>query len=769
MLDRLALIAFFLILSVSPHAQTCELTLKGKVLDEHTEQPIEFASVYVKELVKGTVTDAQGNFEIKSLCAGDYHLVVRHVGCETQNIYFQLRADTSWTVFVEHHSQMLNEVAVEDHAQESQSQEVESIGSKEMNRQLSKNLGQTLENMSGVAAIKNGNGVSKPVVHGLSGNRLTILNNGIAQSGQQWGFDHAPEIDPLLANRITVIKGVGAVEFMGSSLGSVILVEPKRIEKEPHLHGKARYFFNTNGLGNGLNVELQQYHKWVAWKVSGTLKKVGDSKAPNYYLSNTGIEEYNFAAELEKQITKKWTSNLYYSSFNTQIGILRGSHVGNLTDLQASFEREEPFFTKDKFSYDIENPRQEVNHHLFKASSKYLFSEQAWVELVYAKQLNYRKEFDVRRGGRDDMPALSLDQESDFVEAKFHYYFKNKWHLKSGIQWNEVNNQNLPETGILPLIPNYISTERAAFLIAAKSYEKLNLEFGARVEEESRKVASISNTFPREILNFDNYYLNYTASAGAQYAVSNQLSINYNIGFATRNPEVNELYSNGLHQGVSGIEEGDINLDSEQAIKNTLSFATNKKDKFFAELLLYHQYIQDYIYLQAQDQFRLTIRGAFPVFKYEQTDAQIYGLDFVTKYQVSEKLLTELNYSFIRGNETDDNTALINLPSNSILSTTSYQIPELSSFKNVELQLIHKYVFEQKNITAEQDFVAPPEGYYLLGFRVSAEKQLKGIRLETHLGVENALNTEYRDYLNRQRYFADELGRNFTVGLVVKF
>jgi len=762
MLDRLILIAFCTILSVSSHAQTCELTLKGKVLDEHSEQPIEFASVYVEELVKGTVTDASGNFEIKGLCRGDYHLVVRHVGCETQSIYFQLQSDTAWTVFVEHHSQMLNEVTVEDHVQESQNQEAESISSKQMDRQLSKSLGQTLENMSGVSAIKNGNGVSKPVVHGLYGNRLTILNNGIAQSGQQWGFDHAPEIDPLLANRITVIKGVGAVEFMGSSLGSVILVEPKRIEK-------ARYFFNTNGLGNGVNVELQQYHKWLAWKVSGTLKKVGDAKAPNYYLTNTGIEEYNFAAELEKQITKKWTSNLYYSSFNTQIGILRGSQVGNLTDLQTAFDKEEPFFTNDKFSYQIENPRQEVNHHLLKASSKYLFSEQAWVELVYAKQLNYRKEFDVRRGGRGDMPALSLDQESDFFEAKFHYYFKNEWHLKSGIQWNKVNNQNLPETGILPLIPNYLSTERAVFLIAAKSYEKLKLEFGARVEEESRKVASISNTFPREVLNFDNYYLNYTASAGAQYAVSDQLSINYNLGVAARNPEVNELYSNGLHQGVSGIEEGDINLDSEQAIKNTLSFATKKKDKFFAELLLYHQYIQDYIYLQAQDEFRLTIRGAFPVFKYEQTDAQIYGLDFVTKYQINEKLLTELNYSFIRGNEIDNGIALINLPSNSILSTTSYQIPEVKSLKNVELQMIHKYVFEQRNISEEQDFVAPPEGYYLLGFRISAEKQLKGIRLETHLGVENALNTEYRDYLNRQRYFADELGRNYTVGLVMNF
>lgn len=768
MLDKL-LILLFTITVMSSHAQTCELTVFGKVLDKQTKKPIEFASVYVEELTKGTVSNVEGEFEINHLCSGEYHLVVSHIGCETQKIFFQLSADTTWTVYVEHSNQLLNEVTVEDHFQESQSQEVEVIGVKEMNRQLSKSLGQTLENISGVAAIKNGNGVAKPVVHGLYGNRLTILNNGIAQSGQQWGVDHAPEIDPLLANRITVVKGVGAVEFMGNSLGSVILVEPKKIDKDPHLHGNARYFFSSNGLSNGINFELQRYHKWVAWKVNGTLKKSGDTNTPDYFLTNTGVEEYNFSAELEKQITSKWSANLYYSSFNTQIGILRGSHIGNLTDLRSAFSANQPFFTQENFSYNIQNPRQEVSHQLLKASSKYLFSEQAWVEVVYAKQINNRKEFDVRRGGRNDKPALSLDQESDFFETKFHYYFQNEWHLKTGVQVNRVNNVNVPETGILPLVPNYLSNERGGFLIVAKSFDKLKLEMGARVEEENRKVASISNTVPREILNFDNTYLNYTASAGVQYAWNEQFSMNYNVGLAARNPEVNEMYSNGLHQGVSGIEEGDINLNTERAIKNTLSFATKKKEKLFAEVLLYHQYIQDYIYLQAQDEFRLTIRGAFPLFKYEQTDAQIYGLDLVTKYQINELWLTELNYSFIRGNEIDNGVSLINLPSNSILSTTSWQLPQIKSLKNVELQMLHRYVFEQRNITADQNFVAPPEGYYLLGFRASAEKQFKSIRLECHLGVENVLNARYRDYLNRQRYFSDELGRNFTVGLVVGF
>ena len=81
-----------------------------------------------------------------------------------------------------------------------------------------------LENETGVHLLKNGTGISKPVVHGLFGNRLIIFNNGIAQSGQQWGNDHSPEIDPFSSDKITVIKGANALEYGGGNLGNIISV-----------------------------------------------------------------------------------------------------------------------------------------------------------------------------------------------------------------------------------------------------------------------------------------------------------------------------------------------------------------------------------------------------------------------------------------------------------------------------------------------------------------------------------------------------------------
>ncbi len=182
-------------------------------------------------------------------------------------------------------------------------QESQTLTSEDIAQNSDKNLATMLEDVTGVSSIKNGSGIAKPIVHGLYGNRLTILNNGIAQSGQQWGVDHSPEIDPLVANKIRVIKGVGTLEYQGNSLGSVILIEPKQITLDPHVHGNARYFFESNGLGNGINIDFEQYGKLGSLANSWVhSKKVETTKPPKYYLRNTGNQEANVCPTARKDM-----------------------------------------------------------------------------------------------------------------------------------------------------------------------------------------------------------------------------------------------------------------------------------------------------------------------------------------------------------------------------------------------------------------------------------------------------------------------------------
>ena len=769
MFDKLKIsILIFIFAPLAIVAQNCFVQVSGNIIDVTTKENIPYANIYFKELQVGAISDDYGHFLLDNICEGFYHISISHIGCETEELYIEVKSDTSLIIQLNHHSHLLDEIAIEDIQSGDNTQETQTLNSAIISENTDENLATMLEKITGVSTINNGSGISKPVVQGLYGNRLTILNNGVTQSGQQWGSDHSPEIDPLVANKLTVVKGVGVIEYQGNSLGGVIKVEPNKISKEPHVHGAVKYFFESNGLGNGINLQLEQYNKTLPWKFIGTVKRSGDNKTPDYFLNNTGNEEYNAVIQFEKDFGKKWKTDLYLSSFNAEYGLLRGGQIGNLTDLEAAFNRDEPFYTEENFSYAIDEPYQKTNHQLLKFHTKYAINSNQWIDVVYAGQYNLRKEFDVRRGNAADMPVLSLKQFTNYLDAKYQLYFNETWHLKTGVQFNKINNTNIPETGVLPLIPDYISTETGLFFTLSKETKHLTFDIGARYDYEFRNVATIEQT-TREIVRYSTPYHNYSAITGLTYQFSHQLKLAYNIGFGQRNPEVNELYSYGLHQGVSGIEEGDPNLTKESSIKNSLSLKAEIKDKLFFESMIYYQNIDDYIYLNPTGEIRLTIRGAFPVFKYEQTHAQIYGLDLMATYQFSKEFYIVGKYSYLKGDDLTNDVPLVYMPSNNIYGEVNYHISTLFGLENIEFQLSNKYVFEQKNLLDSQDFVPPPPGYNLVGLKISSEKQFSKVRLKSFIKVDNLFNVAYRDYLNRQRYFADDLGINLIVGLNLNF
>jgi iron complex outermembrane receptor protein len=774
MYNKILFILFLVFSSNFLNAQDCDIAIEGNVLDEGSKSPLSFVTVIIQETGNGTITDDQGHFHFQNICPGEYHLYVSHIGCSPIEIHFHLETDTTINIRLEHTPITIDEVEIKGISGNYDAQSKESINKQWIEDNSNKNLSALLENETGVHLIKNGSGISKPVVHGLYGNRLTILNNGVVQSGQQWGNDHSPEIDPLIANRITVIKGTNTLEYGGGNLGSIILVEPRQIEQEPHLHGRLNYVFETNGRGNTLNTQLQKYDQSFAWRLNGTYRITGDKHTPDYYLNNTGLREYSLALQLEKSWEERIFASLFASSFNTKLGILRGSHIGNLTDLQAALNRETPFFTEETFSFGIEPPSQQVSHNLLKAQVKYFLEPEKFFDFTIAGQYNARKEFDTRRGDRSDIPALSLSQFNGIAELKYQQTLSEHWTLKIGQQNNFTHNTNNPETGILPLIPDYISTRLGAYNTWYGNWKMVNLNFGGRYDIEIQEIAAISKTLPREIIRYNNVFQTGSAMMGFDYKLGPNQSARLNFGYSNRNPAINELYSFGLHQGVSGIEEGNEDLKTEAALKTTLGYKIQRGTAFSLNALFYYQRIQNYIFLEPQNEFQLTIRGAFPVFVYEQTDAAIYGLDLSSQYSLNKHIVTELRYSYIRGNDLKQEIPLVYIPPANIYGRFTYRLDQrvkLAKVKveNLELSWDHRYVFRQDHLLASQDFLEAPPAYYLMGLKWTANLVLPKNRMRVFLKAENLLNTRYRDYLNRLRYFSDEPGRNISIGLNLKF
>lgn len=767
-------IALLTLLSLScfirVQAQSCTLTLFGQIIEKESGNPMSFATIKVIDLEHiGAIADVDGRFSIKNLCAGSYHLEISFVGYSPERKFIELKDNTSLTIELTHHNELLNEIVVHGNKEESSTQIHNVIGQDKIRSEGNKNLADVLENVSGVSVLKTGSGVSKPIIHGLYGNRISILNNGVVQAGQQWGNDHAPEIDPFVADHISVVKGAAALEYGGNSIGGVVLVDPYKIENDPHLHGKATYVFQSNGLGHTLNTQVEKADKWASWRALGTIKYMGDAKSPNYYLTNTGRREANFALQVDKNFSAKWSGSAYYSLFHTNLGILRGSHIGNLTDLEEAIGREEPFYTQDQFSYSIESPRQEVTHHLLKLESEHVLKNDQFLTFRYGGQIDDRREFDVRRGGRSDLPALSLLLISHSLEGVYEKNSTNGTNLKFGIQTNYTDNTNSPETGVLPLIPDYQSFTSSIFGIWQKETDSWLYEAGARYDLKLLNVLAISRTLPRVIEHYNHVFHNYAFNAGIKHKFDFPLNLNTNIGFAQRAPEVNELYSYGLHQGVSGIEEGSPDLVPESSLKGLLSADWDINKKVLFQGTVYAQNIDNYIYLEPQDELELTIRGAFPVYIYKQTDALIYGMDLLASYQPSNYMKANLVYAIVRGEDRTNNTPLIYMPSDNLKLTLSYFPKDGNTWVDNSFSVNGRYVFEQTRYPSETDFLEPPDGYFLLGLDAGTGVHLEKSHLNFKVRVENMLNTTYRDYLNRMRYYADELGINVSLNVNYTF
>jgi len=626
-----------------------------------------------------------------------------------------------------------------------------------------KSLASSLSSIAGVSVIGNGADIGLPVVHGLSGNRLTLLNNGVAHTGQQWGLDHSPEIDLNSANEISLVSGADALRYPGTHMGGTIKLESGPIPFDPHVHAKLRSSAESNGRGATLNGQLYKGRESLQWRIGGTLKKYGDRKAPAYFLNNTGTRQAHANAELRKQWNKTLEWHGQYNYYSAQYGVLRGSHIGNLTDLESAFSREIPFFTDSTFSYSIDAPMQWVRHHQLRSTLK-KHLENGTIEWQIAGQRNQRREFDVRRSGRSDIPALSLLQ----VSLQNELLLSNDW-LETGYQILGKNNWNLPETGIIPLLPNYVSFSHGAFISVDHKLGAYDLEFGARYDYTTRSIARLSNGVPRVTEYYNDNYHNISILGLASRLLGTKWQVLAETSFRQRPPEINEKYSFGLHQGVSGIEEGNLYLTQESGLKTTLQLRGKLSDKLHADMRAYSHFFRGFIYLQPQQAIRLTIRGAFPVFSYDQCNARLIGGDAIVKYALSERWRAEFSWAYVHGVNTSEDRPLNFMPPLNAQNTIEYELAQWKSWRNFKISIEHRYTSEQWNWESSLDLMPPPESYHLVDLHVGGTLINLKHNPKLRLGIENLFNTSYRDYLNRQRYFADALGRNITLSLVQNF
>jgi iron complex outermembrane receptor protein len=765
--------------------------LTGIVVDERGN-PLPQAAVSLKENGLISISDLDGSFAFRGLCSGIVTLSVSYVGFESRSVSVQIPHSSALTIQLKSSSTLLGDVIIEEATSEGgASQTTTMLEEQDLAALHGKPLGESLKEIPGVNALQTGPSIFKPVIDGLHSQRILILNNGIRQEGQQWGVEHAPEVDPFIASRIQVIKGAETVRYGSAAMGGVIIINPPPLHQTEKIGGELNLGLMSNnrmGVFSGL-VEgtLKEGTGW-SWRLQSSVKKGGDFHTPRYNLSNTGLTEYNFSAAVGYEDEKRGME-IYLSSFNTEIGILRAAHTGNLNDLQQSIDTGRPWYVED-FSYSIGPPRQKINHHLLKVSAYNQVKDIGKITVVYGGQYDMRNEFDIRRSGRSARPSISLNLTSHVLDVSLDH--QHAAHSGSvGVNGTmKVNTNDTQETGVRPLLPDFQQASAGLFVLEKIKRGKWIFEAGARYDFQHLKVLTFIDN--RDLIKprFDFSFL--SGTLGATVLFNPELRLLSNLGISSRPPHVSELYSEGLHHGTASIEEGlmrrngivetDPSLIEKELSRKWVNTLQYTKEHVNVDLSLYYNAINNYVYIQPTGT-RLTVRGYFPVFEYKQTDAVLMGVDAALKWKAGERVTFNSKFSYIYAKDTRNDDVLIFIPPAQFENGLTLQLPFSETFKDLYASVSVPITFRQTRApmtvrpvdigenapTRNFDFADAPEGFALLNARIGFKLPLRDHYLGVTLSGENILNKSYRNYMNRLRYYSEDIGSNFILRLSYNF
>ncbi len=741
----------------------CSGAISGTITDADNGEPMSYVTIFVQETGSGTISDDEGHYLIEHLCDSTYTLVCSHIGCDHIVEKVSVKGRTAKDFSLSHAATELDKIVV--HAESASPKTLlpsQQITGAKLAAAQTQTLGDALKILPGVSTFTTGSSIVKPVIRGMHSNRLVILNNGVRQEGNQWGAEHAPEIDPFLAEKLTVVKGAAGVQYGAEAIGGVILVEPPALPDQSGIHGTLNLAgFSNGGLGA---VSGRLEGKWsdkipLSGRIQGTLRKGGNLKTPDYYLDNTGLEEYHFswAAGWTQE---RWQIEAFYSQFNGRLSIFSGSHIGNLTDLQNAIEAERPNVASD-FSYDLKRPLQHIEHELAKIDAFLKIGKAEKLKIQLARQFNRRQEFDSHGpigASPEDLakPGMQFELTTYTFDAALEH--KSFRHLSGTFGLQGLWQQNSTDRG--GLIPNYETATAGIFLIEKwKNYpSRWEAEAGLRYDWKTLSVSE-SKSIAAQTLHFNNL----SGSLGLGYTLPQSWKMSLVLSTAWRAPNVNELFSDGIHHGAAAYEKGDPALETEKAVQSNFSIEKSGDGSLQLHFSVFQQWVGDFIYLQPRKEFVLTIRGAFPAFDYLQTDALLFGGEADVDWNFWKNLHWQNRVSLLRAKDADTKTFLPFMPADRIETALQYDFKTAGSWKNPFVKMEFQHTFRQSRIPENSDFAPPPPAYSLLNLEAGIGKDFSKNYLDFGLRIQNLLNVAYRDYMDRLRYFSDEPGRNISL------
>ena len=716
--------------------------LEGNVTDSETGEPLLGVEVYFPQLEKGAVTNEAGQFKLDNLPEGRYKLIVSFIGYETYSTTIDLKTNKNEIqVALPTSAIEMQEVIVSTpfhKLQRDNVMKVERASVSELRAKGAVTLSEGITNIAGVSSVSTGLGIGKPVIRGLSANRVLVYTQGVRLENQQFGDEHGLGISDAGIESVEVIKGPASLLYGSDALGGVLYLNPEKFAASNSTTGDVNmdYFSNTNGYD--LNAGIQTSGNKLKFLIRGTAASHSDYRAgTDERVTNSRFGEYDLKTGLAYEATN-FRTEVRYNYNNLEIGI--PEEIGEQTA-----ER------------NPEAPYQKIDNHIISAKNVF-FLKDSRIEAIFGYTFNDRKEFEEETPGEIET-ALAMQLKT--FNYNLRYQLPKLGETILGIQGMSQSNRNFGEEVLIP------DAQTNDFGILATTHlhfsNSSDLQLGIRYDY--RGLSTEESGDPTDfgfISAIDKKYNSFNAAVGYRIDLSENILARVNIASGFRAPNLAELTSNGVHEGTNRYEIGNSDLNNEQNLQLDISAEYNNKHvEFYANG--FYNTINDYIFVSPNGEFV----EEEAVYLYEQEDAQLFGGEIGLHIHPHplDWLHLESNFQTVIG-ELKSGDYLPLIPANRLTNTLRVEF----SKKDVWFENGYGFVTLQSTFNQEKisDFETKTDGYSLLNVGLGGNIRIATKEVIIRVSGNNILNETYVAHLSRLKGDGiPNIGRNISVGISV--
>lgn len=744
---RRTLVALLITPAAILHAQERTGTIRGQVVDAESSAPLSFVTVRVVELHRAFQTHEDGAFAFIDVPPGQYTLSAQRLGYAPLELSITLRAgqDTTVRVELEPRPVELTRTVITGTIGERSASEVISstsvIAGSSLDRALDGTLAGTVSGQAGVSSASMGAATAKPVLRGLSGDRVLVLEDG-ARPGDMsgTGADHAVAVDPLTVGRVEIVRGPMSLLYGSSALGGVINAVRDEVPTSPldGLHGTVTLQGATVNSGASAGGEARFPLGNFGVRAEASVRTAGDTRTPVARLENTGVETYGLALGVGRPFESGHVGVSYRGYFNEYglPGGFVGAHPGGV---------------------DIR-----MRRHTVRTMGDWHGDDGIVRNLSGSAGVTTYGHDEITGSGSVGTSFDQVTMTADVLaELAPHGPFSN------GAVGARVQYRDITTAGSLRT-PSTHDWTAGVFLVEEAAIGRLTLQGGVRgdVARYEPREASTVTVHGEDIPTLPRTFSALSGAVGTLWDVGGGVRMGANVSRAFRTPDFNELYSDGPHLAAYSYDVGNPRLDAETGSGLDV-FIRAERARWNGEVAAFHNRFSNYIF--PRNTGEIGRQGERWKFQYAGRDVVLSGGEAQVSVRPLPALVFDAMASLVIGRvrgERDSIPAIGDEPAR-LSSRYLPLLPPLNGRVSARWDRPAWFAGAGVKMAARQDRVGDFEtetpAYQVVELSAGIRRTLAS-RLHTFtLRVDNALDTSYRDHLSRTSDIIPEAGRNVSL------